>query len=338
LVSPDNGFDIRIQSTIIPSVSIEANPATVCSGSPVNLNAEVSAGGVNPQFAWTINGNPINYQASNLTIDTLTVASTVAVSLTSSLTCPSPPLTTSDNVLIQVGLTPPAFAGNNTTLCSGESVQLGSPSEYVVSWEPATGLSDAGIDQPVATPDITTIYQLTVLSSEGCVGIDSVEVFVNQDLPAISLSLAGVVLTITEYLEGTFTWFFNGEIVADETNDSLVVFAPGDYVLEFVDVFGCSVITPVYTITTVSNGIVSNLTEPRLTIQAGVWQLDRLNSKSSSLPVKLFDISGKLLFTGTMQQVSEDCFNMPAQNHSAGIYLLEFTQSGIPQRVKFIIP
>ena len=108
--------------------------------------------------------------------------------------------------------------------------------------------------------------------------------------------------------------------------------------LEFVDAFGCSVITPVYTITTVSNGIVSNLTEPRLTIQAGVWQLDRLNSKSSSLPVKLFDISGKLLFTGTMQQVSEDCFNMPVQNHSAGIYLLEFQQSGIPQRVKFIIP
>jgi hypothetical protein len=198
--------------------------------------------------------------------------------------------------------------------------------------------ADAGIDQPVATPDITTIYQLTVLSSEGCVGIDSVEVFVNQDLPAISLSLAGVVLTITEYLEGTFTWFFNGEIVADETNDSLAVFAPGDYVLEFVDAFGCNVITPVYTITTVSNGIVSNLTEPRLTIQAGVWQLDRVNSKSSSLPVKLFDISGKLLFTGTMQQVGEERFSMPAQNHSAGIYILEFTHSGISERVKFIIP
>jgi hypothetical protein len=304
----------------------------------VNLNAEVSAGGVNPQFAWTINGNPINYQASNLTIDTLTVASTVAVSLTSSLTCPSPPLTTSDNVLIQVGSTPTAFAGNDTVLCSGESVLLGSPSEFVVSWLPAAGLSDAGVNQPVASPDSSTIYRLTVINNEGCVGIDSVEVIVNQDLPAISLILAGDLLTITEYLEGTFTWFFNGEIVADETNDSLAVFAPGDYVLEFVDAFGCSVITPVYTITTVSNGIVSNLAEPRLTIHAGIWQLDRVKSNSSSLPVQLFDISGKLLFTGMMQQVGEDLFNMPAQNHSAGIYILEFTHSGISERVKFIIP
>ncbi len=338
LISPDNGFNIRIQSTITPSVNIEANPATVCSGSPVNLNAQVSAAGINPQFAWTINGNPINYQASNLTIDTLTVASTVAVSLTSSLTCPSPPLTTSDNVQIQVGSTPTAFAGNDTVLCSGESVQLGSPSEFIVSWLPATGLSDAGDNQPVATPDSSTIYRLTVISNEGCVGIDSVEVIVNQDLPAITLNLAGDLLTITEYLEGTFTWFFNEEIVADETNDSLAVFAPGDYVLEFEDAFGCSVITPVYTITTVSNGIVPNLAEPRLTIQAGVWQLDRVQNNSSSLPVKLFDISGKLQFSGTMQKVGEERFSMPAQNHSSGIYILEFTQFGISERIKFIIP
>jgi photosystem II stability/assembly factor-like uncharacterized protein len=337
LISPDNGFDIRIQSSISPIVSLEANPSSVCDGAPVNLMAEVSAAGVNPQFTWTINGDAVNYQAENLTLDTLTLASTIGVTVTSSLACASP-VTENASTTIQVSANPPAFAGSDTTLCAGESVQLGSENGLLVSWEPSIGLSDATSDQPIASPESTTIYQLTVQNSEGCVSYDTVQVVVNPQLPELTLVNSFEILTIAEELEGTFTWYLNGEVVIDETTDSLVIFAPGDYSLQFEDAFGCITTSNVFTVSTVSNGPHEIELEPIFIINSGNWQLDRIESEGNSLPVRLFDMNGKLVMYGVMNRSGKTQFSIAEQTHSQGVYVLEFIHKGIPQHIKFIIP
>jgi len=64
-----------------------------------------------------------------------------------------------------------ANAGPNKTKCNlTEPVMIGSPlsttclPEATFSWEPSTGLSAANIPQPMASPNVTTIYTLTVTS------------------------------------------------------------------------------------------------------------------------------------------------------------------------------
>jgi len=50
------------------------------------------------------------------------------------------------------------------------------------AWTPGTGLSDSTISNPVATPEITTTYYLTVTSAAGCTAMDSLIITV---LPTI---------------------------------------------------------------------------------------------------------------------------------------------------------
>ncbi len=337
LISPDNGFDIRIQSSISPIVSLEANPSSVCDGAPVNLLAEVSAAGVNPQFAWTINGGTLNYQAESLTLDTLTLASTIGVTVTSSLACASP-VTGNASTTIQVSANPPAFAGSDTTLCSGESVLLGSENGLLISWEPATGLSDATSDQPIASPESTTIYQLTVQNTEGCISYDTVQVVVNPQLPELILVNSFEILTIAEELEGTFTWYLNGEVIIDETSDSLVIFAPGDYSLQFEDAFGCTTSSNVFTVNTVATESIETTLEPIFTINSGYWQLDRIETEGNTLPVRIYDMNGRLMMVGAMNRSGESQFIIPEQTHPQGVYVFEFVNKGIPQHIKFILP
>jgi gliding motility-associated-like protein len=70
-----------------------------------------------------------------------------------------------------------ARAGPDQLSCNRDPVQLGTlpKANFVYSWSPAIGLSDANISNPLATPDITTKYVLTSRSlGGGCRTTDTV--------------------------------------------------------------------------------------------------------------------------------------------------------------------
>lgn len=80
-----------------------------------------------------------------------------------------------------------ANAGLDSEICVGNSISIGglpSPASngtapYTYSWTPATGLSNATIANPMASPTATANYFLTVTDSKGCTHTDSVTVTVN---------------------------------------------------------------------------------------------------------------------------------------------------------------
>ncbi|MBL0177236.1 MAG: T9SS type A sorting domain-containing protein [Ignavibacteria bacterium] len=76
---------------------------------------------------------------------------------------------------------PPADAGSDLTICRRKGAVIGTPKpvwpdSLRYAWKPAAGLSDSTIPQPFANPTRTTIYQLTVSGSAGCVSTDLVTV------------------------------------------------------------------------------------------------------------------------------------------------------------------
>jgi gliding motility-associated-like protein len=91
------------------------------------------------------------------------------------------------NVVIYTDM-PKAFAGNDLTLCSGQSAQVGGPSspENVYNWLPATGLSASNVSDPyvslinTTTGDIAQKYyvQTALATSSACYSTDSVLVTV----------------------------------------------------------------------------------------------------------------------------------------------------------------
>lgn len=92
-----------------------------------------------------------------------------------------------DTVTIIVNDDVPTDAGNDTTICVGDTVILGgnptSVNGTTFTWTPAASLNDPTLPNPAAFPAFTTTYYLTT-TNDTCTAVDSVTVIVNQ-LPAI---------------------------------------------------------------------------------------------------------------------------------------------------------
>lgn len=73
----------------------------------------------------------------------------------------------------QITITP------DTTICVNSSVQLQATGGVNYSWRPAAGLSNAAISNPVASPQMSTLYTVAVTDNKGCPKPVMGEVMVN---------------------------------------------------------------------------------------------------------------------------------------------------------------
>lgn len=97
---------------------------------------------------------------------------------------------TTDDVVITVNPLPVIDAGNDRTICIGDTVNIGGapsgPASASYLWTPSTGLDFNTIPNPSAFPQVTTKYFLEVVDGNSCVSIDSIEIVVNP-LPTINV-------------------------------------------------------------------------------------------------------------------------------------------------------
>ncbi len=80
-------------------------------------------------------------------------------------------------------------------ICAGEQTQLGATAQdgcngpYTFAWSPSTGLSNPNIPNPVATPNSTTTYTVTVTEPGSCAVTQTSEVTVEVDpLPTATIA------------------------------------------------------------------------------------------------------------------------------------------------------
>lgn len=82
--------------------------------------------------------------------------------------------------------TPSVNAGEDQTMDAGFPSQLNASSTIVgsYSWSPPDGLSDPNVQNPVANPQLTTLYTVTVTTENGCSASDDVQVnvFLNIEI------------------------------------------------------------------------------------------------------------------------------------------------------------
>ena len=73
-------------------------------------------------------------------------------------------------------------ANDDLHICKGDTAVLGTNGGAVFAWSPADSLDDPGAANPLAFPDSTTMYYVTITDATGCSQVDSQLVTVNQDL------------------------------------------------------------------------------------------------------------------------------------------------------------
>jgi gliding motility-associated-like protein len=162
------------------SISLFGNPnanagadVTICPGGNTQLGA---SGGVS--YLWSPAGSLSNANIQNPVAAPQTTT-VYTVSVTDADGCVG-----TDNVTVTVS-SPQIAASADVAFCIGGNAQLSASGASSYTWSPATGLSNANISNPVASPTSTTTYTVSGTDSNGCVGSDDVTVTVNQ-LPNIS--------------------------------------------------------------------------------------------------------------------------------------------------------
>lgn len=94
----------------------------------------------------------------------------------------------SDTVIVYVSPSVPTDAGNDTTICEGDTITLGgNPTAFggtTYSWTPSNLVDDASASNPIAFPTVTTWFYVAT-GNDTCVGIDSVLITVNP-LPNVN--------------------------------------------------------------------------------------------------------------------------------------------------------
>jgi gliding motility-associated-like protein len=162
-----------------------------------------SASGGTGVFTYTWSNGQTSQTATGLAAGTYSVLITDANGCTQTATSN-----------ITNGNGPVANAGADVSVQLGSSAQLTASGGTTYSWSPVTGLSNAGIANPTASPTVTTTYCVLVSDAGGCV--DSACVTVYVELPCGEF-----------YLPNAFSPNGDGE------NDDFHAFINPDCVKEF---------------------------------------------------------------------------------------------------------
>jgi gliding motility-associated-like protein len=196
--------------TTTPQVSFLGD--SVCAGAPLTLTGINGNNTPIHQWYWKLGASILDSTQSIQHIFT------TADTLTALLWAVSPQGCVSDTVSqpIEIQATH-AFAGDDTAVALGYTIQLQASGGTSYSWSPAAYLSNPDIANPIATLPEDTRYTLTAYSTAGCTSTASILIKVYKG-PAI-------------YVPGAFTP--NG----DGANDVLKIVAPGIRQLTYFRIF-----------------------------------------------------------------------------------------------------
>ena len=87
----------------------------------------------------------------------------------------------SDNFIVSsIGTIPINAIPEVSTINLGESVQLNVSGGTSYSWSPSSGLDCDDCDNPIASPTVTTTYIVIGVDENGCTGMDTVTIYVEQ--------------------------------------------------------------------------------------------------------------------------------------------------------------
>ena len=167
-----NHISVTVNPAPTASVITAGSAIALCTGGSVVLSGNV--GGV-----WN--------NAAGSTTGSITVTTAGDYYVTNTNGCGS---VISNHKIVTINALPLAIAGDNASICVGNSVTLGTApiSGHTYSWTPSTGLSSTSIANPVATPLVTTTYTLTeTITASGCQATNAVTVAVNA-IPTVSTS------------------------------------------------------------------------------------------------------------------------------------------------------
>ncbi len=178
-----NIIQMTVTDSLTPTITITTSENPVCSGTPAHFLVNATNEGLNPVYEWKINGSGTDVSLTDFQSGTLEDGDVVSCLLISSLVCTAPIQSTGITMIVHKS--PQVYAGNDTVIVPGKSVQLdpviaGNIVSY--NWSPSAGLDNPNVPDALASPLISTTYNLTVKDNNACTASDSIKILVYSKL------------------------------------------------------------------------------------------------------------------------------------------------------------
>ncbi|MFN5346125.1 MAG: gliding motility-associated C-terminal domain-containing protein [Bacteroidota bacterium] len=178
-----NSDSVTVLVNQLPNVIASSN-AAICIGASTTITG---SGATN--YSWSPATGLDNSNISNPTANPTSTTTYVVIG-TDNNGCSN-----SDSTTITVNPLPTAVVSTGGIICNGGSISLTASGGTSYSWTPATGLNNATIDNPIASPTTTTTYTVIVTDANGCTDDDQVTVDVN-DQPVASFAIDSAITVI----------------------------------------------------------------------------------------------------------------------------------------------
>jgi subtilisin family serine protease len=331
-------------SCATPSVAPAANYSivntSVCGG-----KIEFKDLSQNVPTTWSWNFGNGQTSSSYHPIITFSQSGTYSISLT--VTNPFGTNTYTQNVQINVLPIPVVDAGTNISLCYGQTANLSATSNLTgtITWAPSLGISNVNILNPQLTTTQSRAYTISVATTDGCVGTDSLNVTVNPN-PTV---WAGSDVTIQPGNStnlnpiasgsGTLTYLWSPSTGLSDPNIKTPVASPTNtqlYTLTVTTQNNCSkfdaVLVTVAGTTSLSlpNGEMSILEPLPNPAHTTTVLSANITTPSEELSIKVYNANGQFVETLFSGKVKSEKFEMSwnKAHLAAGLYFVVWEMKG----------
>ena len=160
----------QVTVTVSTFVAEACEDKQICAGETLRLL--VSSGA---SYNWSPAGT-LDDPTSPAPVASPAHTTTYLVTVTNDAGC-----TSVDEVTLFVHDNISANAGADVSECPGQGTQLQATGGMSYQWSPTTGLSNPNIANPVANPDVTTVYTVSIMDFNGCTATDQMTYEVRTD-------------------------------------------------------------------------------------------------------------------------------------------------------------
>ena len=173
---PDLTDQVSIIVDAPPSIASAGGDIQTCAQSTeITATAPLSGTGT-----WTVTSGNATISNPNSPSTGVVILSAGGATFNWQVTSGACPSTSDDLNVILLNGSDAANAGEDVTILIGDSTILNGSGGTINGWDPPAGLSCMDCPNPIAKPDTTTLYILSVTDINGCTSIDSVLITVDE--------------------------------------------------------------------------------------------------------------------------------------------------------------
>lgn len=285
-------------------------------------------------YAWYRDGQPmVGADSASLRVDSagayhVIVSGSVSSDHYAAVYCES----SSDTFLIIPHAPLQAAAGATVMVCAGDTVLLGGQPAgsggigmLAYAWSPGVSLDNDSIEHPLAFPQASGQYVLTVTDSLGCVAQDSVWLEVPV-VPVPDIQQLGDSLYTTTTAAG-YQWYRNDTLIAGATDAYLLPTTSGTYQLSVTDTNGCSARSVDFVFVPTGLGSVAAVEGAMLYPNPADASVQlRLDRPAMTGVVRVFDLSGRLCYERSFEGVQAV---LDVRSLAPGSYRVQVTADGM---------